>query len=231
MFHLASSLYTQYTKREQYNILILGLDNAGKSTFLEHLKLLYPPAGETNKKKNQERPPTTETIRSKRILPTVGQNVAVIGYRDRENPQFNHVNLKFWDLGGQRLLRGMWSRYYKSCHGIIFMIDSTDTERFQECYDTLIKITHDQSWNDDGSYSELVSIPILMMANKQDLPTAVDLISLKTGYFIDLVSRLEAADLKLLPVSVLENQGLSESLSWLVTHLIYNKPNRMPEYR
>ena len=43
--------------------------------------------------------------------------------------------------------------------------------------------------------------------------------------------RVEATDSKLLPVSVLENQGLQESLEWLVTRLIYNKRNKKPEYK
>ena len=133
-------------------------------------------------------------------------------------------------------MRNMWSRYFKQCHGIIFIIDSTDTERFQECYETLIDIAHDDTWMqiDDENNSNVdgtVNVPILMMANKQDLPQAVDLVSLKTGVFIKLVSELEATDSKLLPVSVLENQGLQESLEWLVTRLIYNKRNKKPEYK
>lgn len=228
MFHLALSLYTQYTRREQYNILILGLDNAGKTTFLEHVRLLYPQpneALETRKKKVQEED-TTKIIKSKRILPTVGQNTTTIKFKSSSTAASN-VNLKFWDLGGQKSLRSMWSRYYRSCHGIIFVIDSTDTERFQECYDTLMEISNDTTWSMDGNSS----VPILMLANKQDLPQAVDLVALKTGVFIDVVSSLEATDLKLLPVSVIENQGLRESLEWLVTRLVYNKGNRAPEYR
>ena len=243
MFHLASSLYTQYTKREQYNILILGLDNAGKTTFLEHLKLLYSSSTESANKNQLSKNSTTsddqprstsDVIKSKRILPTVGQNTTTI--------QFKNINLKFWDLGGQKSLRNMWSRYFKQCHGIIFIIDSTDTERFQECYETLIDIAHDDIWmqiddddndndNDNSNVDGTVNVPILMMANKQDLPQAVDLVSLKTGVFIKLVSELEATDSKLLPVSVLENQGLQESLEWLVTRLIYNKRNKKPEYK
>ncbi|CAD1808804.1 ADP-ribosylation factor family protein [Candida parapsilosis] len=278
MFHLASSLYTQYTKREQYNVLILGLDNAGKTSFLEHIKLLYPSAtaspsdkksnsltaniknentGESNDNNNNNNATesnaqrsTTSILKSKRILPTVGQNTTTIKFEasDKSSPfasQFKNINLKFWDLGGQRSLRNMWSRYFKQCHGIIFIIDSTDTERFQECYETLIQIAHDDSWllsgeNDNpetnGDYERTigldgtVNVPILMLANKQDLPQAVDLVSLKTGVFIKLVSELEATDSKLLPVSVLENQGLKESLEWLVTRLIYNKGNKVPQY-
>ncbi|KAI5964864.1 ARL3 [Candida pseudojiufengensis] len=277
MFHLASSLYTQYTKREQYNILILGLDNAGKTTFLEHIKLLYPSSAasnstkpDSNKKSNplasnvqndtssngtshnefeehDEPRSTTSILKSKKILPTVGQNTTTIKFEalDKSNPmasQFKNINLKFWDLGGQKSLRNMWARYFKQCHGIIFVIDSTDTARFQECYETLIDIAHHDSWllsdANNGEDTErmigvdgTVNVPILMLANKQDLPQAVDLVSLKTGVFIKLVSELEATDSKLLPVSVLENQGLQESLEWLVTRLIYNKANKKPEYR
>ncbi|ODV65403.1 P-loop containing nucleoside triphosphate hydrolase protein [Hyphopichia burtonii NRRL Y-1933] len=244
MFHLASSLYTQYTKREQYNVLILGLDNAGKTTFLEHIKLLYPTSTET-KAKNTDKEPKTLTIdilKNKKILPTVGQNTTTIKFESSSesettntasasNNQFNNINLKFWDLGGQKSLRSMWSRYFRSCHGIIFIIDSTDTERFQECYETLMEIAHDELWFVDSNNNNLLNVPILMLANKQDLPQAVDLVSLKTGVFIQVVSELEATDLKLLPVSVLNNQGLTESLEWLVSRLIYNKANKMPEYK
>lgn len=238
MFHLVSSLYTQYTKREQYNILILGLDNAGKTTFLEHLKLLYSSSTDTSSnKKEPDARSISDILKSKRILPTVGQNTTTIKFESsiesHLSSQFKNINLKFWDLGGQKSLRNMWSRYYNSCHGIIFIIDSTDTERFQECYETLKEIAHDESWKnlENGDENEILNIPILMLANKQDLPEAVDLVSLKTGVFIQLVSELEATDSKLLPVSVLQNEGLKESLEWLVTRLIYNKGNKMPEYK
>lgn len=300
MFHLASSLYTQYTKREQYNVLILGLDNAGKTTFLEHMKLLFPVenagASPTTPRKDlgassensEDLRSTTEILKTKRILPTVGQNTTTIrfpvgglGHRSSSGAsgagstsrrssvvggssgtgssggssadinkgwgiqsKGKSINLKFWDLGGQKLLRSMWCRYYRDCHGIIFLIDSTDQERFQECYDTLMAIAHDEKWrqtdhinNDDetqglqSDMEEMVNVPILVLANKQDLPQAVDLVSLKTGVFIRLVSELEATDSKLLPVSVLENEGLVESLEWLVTRLMYNKGNKKPEYR
>lgn len=250
MFHLASSLYTQYTKREQYNILILGLDNAGKTTFLEHLKLLYSSSTESANKNQSSKNSTTsddqprstsDVIKSKRILPTVGQNTTTIKFesKDSDSPlasQFKNINLKFWDLGGQKSLRNMWSRYFKQCHGIIFIIDSTDTERFQECYETLIDIAHDDIWmqiddddndndNDNSNVDGTVNVPILMMANKQDLPQAVDLVSLKTGVFIKLVSELEATDSKLLPVSVLENQGLQESFRMVsdAIHLLQDR--------
>ncbi|CAG9804789.1 unnamed protein product [Chironomus riparius] len=38
MYHLISGLWNECVKINEYNVLILGLDNAGKSTFLESIK-------------------------------------------------------------------------------------------------------------------------------------------------------------------------------------------------
>ena len=34
--------------------------------------------------------------------------------------------LKIWDIGGQHSLRKLWQSYYKSCHAIVFVVDSSD---------------------------------------------------------------------------------------------------------
>jgi ADP-ribosylation factor related protein 1 len=38
----------------------------------------------------------------------------------------------FWDLGGQKLLRSIWKKYYSECHGLIFVIDSVDIEKLSD---------------------------------------------------------------------------------------------------
>ncbi len=40
--------------------------------------------------------------------------------------------MNFWDLGGQTDLQSIWSSYYTECHGIVFMVDSTDRDRMSE---------------------------------------------------------------------------------------------------
>jgi ADP-ribosylation factor related protein 1 len=34
--------------------------------------------------------------------------------------------LKIWDVGGQMSLRRLWTGYYKVCHAVVFVVDSTD---------------------------------------------------------------------------------------------------------
>lgn len=41
------------------------------------------------------------------------------------------VRLVFWDLGGQRELHSLWRHYYAEAHAVIFVVDSSDTERFR----------------------------------------------------------------------------------------------------
>ncbi|KAK0333867.1 ADP-ribosylation factor protein 3 [Friedmanniomyces endolithicus] len=58
MYHLLQSLYLHATSKEEYSILLLGLDNAGKTTLLEQIKAIYSP----------DHHPKLQTV------PTVGQN-------------------------------------------------------------------------------------------------------------------------------------------------------------
>ena len=34
-----------------------------------------------------------------------------------------------WDIGGQDRLRPLWKHYFAGTHGVIFVVDSNDTER------------------------------------------------------------------------------------------------------
>lgn len=38
-------------------------------------------------------------------------------------------------------MRSMWSKYYRDCHGVIFLVDSSDPDRFKEVKDELRIIT------------------------------------------------------------------------------------------
>ncbi|AMD22587.1 HHL183Cp [Eremothecium sinecaudum] len=198
MFHLAQGIYRNWNKREQYSVLILGLDNAGKSTFLEQLKSIY---------RLSSRP-------LEKIVPTVGQNVATI-------PVDKNTLLKFWDVGGQEALRAMWSEYYIHAHGIIFIIDSSDKYRLEECCDSLQKTITDD---------DIEGIPIIMLANKQDREDKMELHDIKQ-VFNKLAQHLDARDSRVLPVSALNGEGIASAVEWLLIRIKRNKRARPPVYR
>lgn len=198
MFHLAKGLYNNWNRKEQYSILILGLDNAGKTTFLETLKKQY-------------------SLHSKdldKITPTVGQNVAQI-------PINKSCTLKFWDVGGQETLRTMWPEYYPQCHGIIFVVDSTDRSRIDECSEALRSIIMDE---------DVEGVPVLMLANKQDRADTMEVQDIKQ-IFNKIAEHLSARDSRVLPVSALTGEGVREAAEWLLIRLQRNKTNRPPLYR
>jgi small GTP-binding protein len=121
--------------KKDCNVLMVGLDAAGKTTILYRLKL-------------------GDVVMS---IPTIGFNVETLEYK----------NLKFtvWDVGGQDRIRPLWKYYYQNASAIIYVVDSNDTNRIDEAAEELGKVLEDDS---------LRNTPLLVLANKQDLPNAVD---------------------------------------------------------
>ena len=96
------------------NILILGLDNAGKTTLLNCL--------------------THEEI--KKITPTKGVNAKSI--------QCGGVKLNVYDLGGQRAIREYWKYYYEKVDALIYVVDASDEGRIEECNTTFQSLLKDE---------------------------------------------------------------------------------------
>ena len=96
-------------KKKEVNVVVVGLDNSGKSTIINHFK---PPE-----------------VKSHEIVPTVGFNVE----------KFKSKALAFTalDMSGQGRYRNLWEQYYKECDGIIFVIDSSDKLRMVVAKDEL----------------------------------------------------------------------------------------------
>ncbi|KAL4714103.1 hypothetical protein ACJJTC_008457 [Scirpophaga incertulas] len=114
MYTLLYGCYKYYTQKDEYCVLILGLDNAGKTTYLEATKTKFT--------KNYI------PMNPNRITTTVGLNIGKI---DVEG-----VELSFWDLGGQQELQSLWDKYYAECHAVIYIVDSSDRERVSESKET-----------------------------------------------------------------------------------------------
>jgi small GTP-binding protein len=89
-------------------------------------------------------------------IPTIGFNL--------ESVTFGENRLTVWDVGGQDKIRPLWKHYFADADALIFVIDSGDEDRFEEASEELFRIMT------DAGMTNLKAI--LVLANKQDLPSA-----------------------------------------------------------
>lgn len=92
-----------------------------------------------------------------------GEPVPTIGYNHKE-VRMRNVTLDTWDLSGQERVRKIWKHYFVETWGIIFVIDWTDLDRLDTAKEELHFLLAEP---------ELSNIPVLILANKQDLPEAL----------------------------------------------------------
>jgi ADP-ribosylation factor-like protein 3 len=129
------------------------------------------------------------------IAPTRGFNVKQI---KRDDVEFN-----IWDIGGQRALRAYWSSYYDKTNAIVWVIDSADGRRMEETGGELAALLQEE---------KLAGVPLLILANKQDLGTAKtpDQVTLELGLHI-----IRNRTWQIQGCSALTRAGLEEALQWL----------------
>lgn len=96
-------------KKREVNVLVVGLDNSGKTTVMNHFK--------------------PRNLKVQEIVPTVGFSVE----------KFDLKNLKItaFDMSGQGRYRGLWEHYYRGVEGIVYVIDSSDSLRLVVAKDEL----------------------------------------------------------------------------------------------
>ncbi|KAG5446777.1 ADP-ribosylation factor protein 3 [Clonorchis sinensis] len=95
---------------QEVRILLLGLDNAGKTTILKYL--------------------ASEDITQ--TTPTQGFNIKSVHSQG--------FKLNVWDIGGQRKIRPYWRNYFENTDVLIYVIDSADRKRFEETGEELSEL-------------------------------------------------------------------------------------------
>merc|ERR1712187_102191 len=99
---LLSILKKMKAQEKEARILMLGLDNAGKTTILKKM--------------------SEEDI--SHIMPTQGFNIKSLVQ--------DNFKLNVWDIGGQKTIRPYWSNYFESTDALVYVIDSSDRRRLEE---------------------------------------------------------------------------------------------------
>jgi len=158
---------------KECKIIMVGLDAAGKTTILFNLKL-------------------SEVLTT---IPTIGFNV--------ESIQYKNLMFTVWDIGGQDKIRKLWRHYYDNNQGIIFVVDSCDSDRLDLAKEELHMMLNEDQLRDTA---------LLVYANKQDLPNALSVSEIADG--------LELRNIKnhkwfVQPSCARTKEGLYEGLEWL----------------
>jgi ADP-ribosylation factor-like protein 2 len=163
-------------KEKEIRLLILGLDNAGKSTVLA--KLCGDPIDT--------------------IVPTTGFNIQTILHK-------LGYSLNLWDVGGQKSIRAYWRNYFESTDGLIWVVDSTDRLRLQDCRTELIQLLKEE---------RLAGATLLILANKQDLPGALSADEIRRVLQLDSLPANRHWNIQM--CSAVTGSGLVDGLDWIV---------------
>ncbi|XP_012301166.2 ADP-ribosylation factor-like protein 4A [Aotus nancymaae] len=111
------------------------------------------------------------------------------------------VTFHFWDVGGQEKLRPLWKLHTRCTDGIVFVVDSVDVERMEEAKTELYKIT---------KISENQGVPVLIVANKQDLRNSLSLSEIEKLLAVGELS--SSALWHVQPNCAIKGDGLKEGL-------------------
>lgn len=160
-------------KEKEVRILMLGLDNAGKTTIL--------------KKFNGEDIDT--------ISPTLGFNIKTL--------EHNGFKLNIWDVGGQKSLRSYWRNYFESTDGLIWVVDSSDSWRLEDCKKELKSLLQEE---------RLAGATLLVFANKQDLPGALRADEIRNILELETI---QTHHWQILGCSAVSGAKLLDGINWL----------------
>ncbi|XP_070406128.1 ADP-ribosylation factor-like protein 9 isoform X1 [Nothobranchius furzeri] len=117
-------------KSEGTQILVLGLDGAGKTSLLHCF---------------------SSGVLEQDVEPTHGSNAVSVSRDD--------LHIEFLEIGGKEDLRPHWQRYTSKALLLVFVVDSSNSQLFPVAKKHLHELL-----------APCPSLPVMVLANKQDLP-------------------------------------------------------------
>jgi len=113
-----SQAFAHMFPEQEVPILMVGLDDAGKTTILYKLKL-------------------GEVVTT---IPTIGFNVETVEYKN--------ISFTVCDVGGQDKIRPLLRHYYQNKKAVIFVVDSNDRDRIELAREELTKMLNEDAMRD-----------------------------------------------------------------------------------
>uniref|UniRef100_A0A452G2B5 ARF like GTPase 5A n=1 Tax=Capra hircus TaxID=9925 RepID=A0A452G2B5_CAPHI len=139
-FLINKSLFVCFFPPE-HKVIIVGLDNAGKTTILYQFSM-------------------NEVVHTS---PTIGSNV--------EEIVINNTRFLMWDIGGQESLRSSWNTYYTNTEVFFCKYNTWETLSRYELLNTdreRISVTREELYK-MLAHEDLRKAGLLIFANKQDV--------------------------------------------------------------
>lgn len=139
-------------QKKPAQVLLMGLDSAGKSTLF--FRLQQGVIMETSA--------------------TVGFNVGTLELDKK-------TSMTVWDIGGQSTMRPNWRYYLEGCKALVFVVDSCDRARMGEAQKALKKVLGDENMKGvplmvlANKKDKPNSMTIREVSNQLDLPSYKDL--------------------------------------------------------
>ncbi|XP_031595023.2 ADP-ribosylation factor-like protein 4D [Oreochromis aureus] len=143
--------------------------------------------------------------------PTKGFNMEKIKVKIGQS-KANTTTFQVWDVGGQEKLRPLWKSYTRRMDGLVFVVDAAEMERMEEAKVELHRITRS---------AENQGIPVLVLANKQDLDGA--LLSTEVEKVLGLHELSSSTLHHTEGCSALNGQGLQPGLEKLYEMIVKRK--------
>jgi ADP-ribosylation factor-like protein 2 len=165
-------------REKEMRILMVGLDNAGKTTVVKRIN------GED----------------TSQVHPTLGFNISTLSY--------GQYRLNIWDVGGQKSLRPYWRNYYEQTDGMVWVVDSADRRRLEDCRNELKNVLKEE---------KLFGASLLVFANKQDTPGALDVDQI--AQVLELEDMDRSRRWHIVACSATSGFGVKEGFDWLVEEI------------
>jgi small GTP-binding protein len=141
-------------------------------------------------------------------IPTTGFHVMTLEY--------NNMSFVAWTLGGADKCTPLLRHYCRNASALIFVVDSNDRDRMSEASGALASFLRDCG-------EVLRGCPLLVLANKQDLPNAMPTALIAEALSLDHVPGNRAWQVQ--PCCATMGEGLSEGLGRLQACLIARNKN------
>ncbi|MCJ1232693.1 hypothetical protein MMC14_000646 [Varicellaria rhodocarpa] len=164
-------------KDKEMRILMLGLDNAGKTTIVKKVM--------------------KEDVNT--VSPTLGFIIRTIDHDGVESYKLN-----IWDVGGQKTLRSYWRNYFEKTDALVWVVDSTDRLRLEDCKAELAGLLLEE---------RLMGASLLIFSNKTDVDGCMTDDEIRNGLQLDFI---KTHTWTIVRCSAITGLNLREGLEWVV---------------